>query len=79
MFALGLIFIAVEFFVIPGFGFAGIGGILLVLVSLVMASSRGFFPETNEELNGLGADVLTVMSAFGCFLIALFFLGPIYR
>ena len=75
LFALGLIFIAVEFFVIPGFGFAGIGGILLVLVSLVMASSRGFFPETNEELNGLGADVLTVISAFGCFLIALFFLA----
>ena len=75
LFALGLIFIAMEFFVIPGFGFAGIGGILLVLISLVMASSRGFFPETNEELNGLGTDVLTVVSAFACFLIALFFLA----
>lgn len=75
LFALGLIFIAMEFFVIPGFGFAGIGGILLVLVSLVMASSRGFFPETNEEFNGLGSDVLTVMGAFLCFLIALFFLA----
>ena len=75
LFAMGLIFIAMEFFVIPGFGFAGIGGILLVLVSLVMASSRGFFPETNEELNGLGGDVLTVMGAFLCFLVALFFLA----
>lgn len=75
LFVLGLIFIAVEFFVIPGFGFAGIGGILLVLVSLVMASSRGFFPETPEELNGLGTDVLTVIGAFLCFLIALFFLA----
>ncbi len=75
LFTMGLIFIAMEFFVIPGFGFAGIGGILLVLVSLVMASSRGFFPETNEEFNGLGTDVLTVMSAFACFLVSLFFLA----
>ena len=75
LFALGLIFIAVEFFVIPGFGFAGIGGILLILISLVMASSRGIFPETNEELNSLGGDVLTVLGAFTCFLIALFFLA----
>jgi len=75
LFAVGLIFIAIEFFVIPGFGFAGIGGILLVLVSLVMASSRGFFPDTNEEFNSLGADVLTVSAAFLCFLVALFFLS----
>jgi membrane-bound serine protease (ClpP class) len=75
LFVVGLTFIAIEFFVIPGFGFAGIGGIVLVLGSLVMASSRGFFPETNEELNGLGSNVLTVAGAFLCFIVSLFFLA----
>lgn len=37
LFALGLILIAVEVFVIPGFGVAGISGLLLVLGSLVFA------------------------------------------
>ena len=48
---------------------------MLILGSLVMASSRGFFPETSEEINGLGFDVLTVASAFLCFIIAVFFLA----
>lgn len=37
LFALGLILIAVEVFVIPGFGVAGISGLLLVIGSLVFA------------------------------------------
>ena len=71
LFALGLIFIACEIFVIPGFGIAGLGGIGLVLGSLVMASRRVFIPENSEQLNSLGYDVLTVMGAFVGFLIAI--------
>jgi membrane-bound serine protease (ClpP class) len=37
LFILGISLLAVEIFVIPGFGIAGIGGILLILVSLFMA------------------------------------------
>lgn len=37
LFGLGLILIALEIFVIPGFGFAGIGGIILVIVSLFLS------------------------------------------
>ena len=37
LFALGLLLIALEIFVIPGFGFAGIGGIVLVVVSLFLS------------------------------------------
>ncbi|MFD2515842.1 nodulation protein NfeD [Pontibacter locisalis] len=36
LFVAGLILIALEVFVIPGFGIAGIGGIILVFVSLVL-------------------------------------------
>ncbi|MBR5198531.1 MAG: nodulation protein NfeD [Bacteroidales bacterium] len=37
LFAVGLILIAMEIFVIPGFGVCGIGGILLVIASLALA------------------------------------------
>ncbi len=37
MFVVGLILIALEIFVIPGFGVCGISGILLVIVSLALA------------------------------------------
>ena len=75
LFVLGLIFIGAELFVIPGFGFAGIGGIGLMLTSLVMASRRFLIPENGEQLTGLGYDILTVVGAFAGFLIALLFLS----
>ncbi|TWU56709.1 hypothetical protein Poly51_26260 [Rubripirellula tenax] len=75
LFALGLVFIACELFVIPGFGIAGLGGIGLVLGSLVMASRRVLIPENSEQLGTLGYDVLTVVGAFTIFLVALFFLS----
>ncbi len=37
LFIIGLILLAAEIFVIPGFGVAGIGGILLILVSLFLS------------------------------------------
>ena len=37
LFVSGLILLAMEIFVIPGFGFAGIGGIVLIIVSLFLA------------------------------------------
>ena len=72
---LGLAFIACEIFVIPGFGVAGISGLLLSGTALVMASRRFLVPSTSEELYGLGYDVLTVVGAFGAFLIALLILA----
>ncbi len=37
LFIIGLVLIALEIFVIPGFGVAGIGGIILVIVSLFLS------------------------------------------
>lgn len=71
LFVLGLVFIACEVFVIPGFGIAGLGGIGLVLGSLVMASRRVFIPENSQQLTSLGYDVLTVLGAFVGFIIAI--------
>ncbi len=75
LFGLGLIFIACEVFVIPGFGIAGLGGVGLLLGSLVMASRRVFVPQSAEQLTGLGYDVLTVVGAFAAFIVALVFLS----
>ncbi|QDT02345.1 hypothetical protein K227x_07210 [Rubripirellula lacrimiformis] len=75
LFALGLVFIACELFVIPGFGIAGLGGIVLLLGSLVMASRRVLIPQNAEQLNGLGYDVVTVVGAFCAFLVGLFLLS----
>lgn len=75
LFAVGLAFIAAELFLIPGFGVAGVGGITLVLGSLIMASRRVLIPENSEQLTALGLDALTVIGAFIGFLIALIFLS----
>lgn len=37
LFVVGLLLLAVEIFIIPGFGIAGIGGILLIMLSLTFA------------------------------------------
>lgn len=75
LFVLGILFIGLEIFVIPGFGIAGVGGLALMLGSLVMASRRFLVPGSAEELAGLGWDVLTVAGAFAGFLVALLILA----
>ncbi len=48
LFVLGLIFIALEIFVVPGMGFLGISGVLLIIVSLALATLVKK-PETTQE------------------------------
>src|SRR5437588_12735235 len=48
LFVLGLILIALEVFVVPGLGITGISGVLLVLVSLTLATVLKK-PETTQE------------------------------
>lgn len=49
LFLLGVGFICLELFVLPGFGFAGIAGGLLLVVSVIMASQRVLIPETSYD------------------------------
>ena len=62
LFLSGVCFIAMELFVIPGFGVAGFGGICLVITSLVMASER-WGGSQGVSLNGILASLLTVCVA----------------
>ncbi len=53
LFILGLVLIAVEIFVIPGVSVPGIAGVLLVIVSLVLATLERM-PETSDDWVSLG-------------------------
>jgi membrane-bound ClpP family serine protease len=53
LFLLGLILIGLEVFVLPGFGVAGLSGVVLVVGSLGLVA-YGHWPRTNEEWVGFG-------------------------
>ncbi len=74
LFSMGLLCIAAEIFVIPGFGVAGVLGLALTLGSLVMASGHFSTSGSHVDWNALGGDILTVLGAFLAFMIAVIFL-----
>ncbi len=81
VFVAGLILIALEIFVIPGFGVAGVTGILLTFMGLVlsMVGNTGF----NFDLSGMGSvteAILVVLSSFVISLAVMFaFFGRFMR
>jgi membrane-bound serine protease (ClpP class) len=67
LFAAGVIFLGIELFVIPGFGVAGVSGLLLMLISVLMASQNFVVPSTGRELNTTVSS-LTVIVGSGVFI-----------
>ncbi len=70
LFVTGAIFIAVELFVIPGFGVAGIAGVLLMLAGVVMAGQDFLVPHTSRELGTLSTSLLVVTCSGAAFVAA---------
>ncbi len=64
LFIIGLVFIGVELFVIPGFGVFGIGGVLMVIVSLVLAGQDFIVPENDAQMEKLAWSMLPILGAF---------------
>jgi membrane-bound serine protease (ClpP class) len=66
LFLLGLILLALEIFVVPGFGVTGISGIILVLGSIGLVA-YGHWPRSNEEWfaygQALGPFTLSIVGA----------------
>jgi membrane-bound serine protease (ClpP class) len=60
LFLAGVLFLAVEIFILPGFGVAGISGLLLMVISVVMASHHFVVPETPRQLAALATTLLVV-------------------
>jgi membrane-bound serine protease (ClpP class) len=70
LFVTGAIFIAVELFVIPGFGVAGVAGLLLMLLGVVMAGQSFLVPHTSRELGTLSTSLLVVTCSGAAFVAA---------
>ena len=64
LFVSGIAFLFVEFFVLPGFGVAGISGILLMFISLIMAGQSFFVPDTTAEMATLTRTLAVVIGSF---------------
>ncbi len=69
LFVVGLIFLGLEMFVIPGFGVAGLSGLLLVGASLVLASQDFIVPHTSGQLSMLARSLLLVVGSMLAFII----------
>jgi membrane-bound serine protease (ClpP class) len=70
IFIIGVILLGLEIFVIPGFGIAGISGIILILISLLMALISKPFTWTNlkEAISILTSSFVAVFFLFLIFL-----------
>jgi len=64
LFALGLVLLLLEFLVIPGFGLAGIVGIVLVFISLVLAFQGFTLPGTSDQAHDFQINIVTVLGVF---------------
>ncbi len=74
LFLIGLVCIALEIFVFPGFGVFGMSGILLMLCSIVLASHTFIWPTQDYEYQELGHTLLQltgVLIAVGCCAVVL--------
>ncbi len=74
LFLVGLILIAIEIFVIPGFGVAGISGVLIVFVALVLSLIENVvFDFEPVDAERLGVAIMTVVvGIFGGFTLSLY-------
>ena len=74
LFVAGIILLAVEIFAIPGFGVAGIAGILLIFAGLILSLIDNIrFNFEHVDVIRLGVAVMTVViGVFGGFIISLY-------
>lgn len=61
LFTLGVMAILMELFVVPGTAIFGLSGLLLVLLSLIMATQDFFLPETKPQWAKLQTNTLIVV------------------
>jgi membrane-bound ClpP family serine protease len=66
LFVTGIICVGVEIFLVPGFGVFGVGGGVLIIVSVVLASQTFVIPHNTEELRQLPYSLsMVLVSAAG--------------
>ena len=72
LFAGGLTCLALEIFVLPGFGVFGIGGGVMVLASIILASQTFIFPRNSYQIQQFSRSLFTMVAACGGIFAALF-------
>lgn len=63
LFLVGVVCLALELFVFPGFAVFGLSGILLILASVIMASHTFVWPTNNYEYQQMGRTLMEVTAA----------------
>lgn len=81
IFVIGVILLAIEVFAIPGFGITGVGGLILIFVSLVLSFQNFVIPTAPWEFESLYHNLFVIGTVFSLsllfFLITLFTSGSI--
>jgi membrane-bound ClpP family serine protease len=77
LFIVGLVFVLIEVFVVPGFGAFGIGGLAMVVASIILASQTFFLPGNAQQLAQLPRSLMPVLAAGLGFFVALFMLRKV--
>jgi membrane-bound ClpP family serine protease len=85
LFATGVVCVALEIFAIPGFGAFGIGGGLLIVVSIILASQTFIVPRNAYEWSQLPTSLFMVAAAGGGAFVSLLLMrrmlteAPVFR
>lgn len=74
LFLAGLAFLVLELLVLPGFGLFGIGGITLMVVSLVLASQTFVWPTNDYQWDQLSRSMQTMALLGGAVFVSLLML-----
>ena len=72
LFVCGVICLLIEIFLVPGMGIFGVGGAVMLVISLILASQSFLWPQTPEEMRQMPYSVLTVFGGFLGLGVALF-------
>ncbi len=63
LFLVGVVFVGIEIFILPGFGIFGIGGLLMIIIALVLASQSFIVPMNSAEVRQLPYSLMPVLGA----------------
>lgn len=61
----GAAFLAIELLLLPGFGIFGIGGALMILASIILASQTFVLPQNSYQLRLLPSSLMMAVSGLG--------------
>jgi membrane-bound serine protease (ClpP class) len=75
IFVLGILCLLVELFLLPGFGVFGLSGILLVLLSLIMATQDFLLPNNPAQWEQLQSNSLVVLGSIA--VVSILFFGQL--